>query len=61
MMTRVSQLWDLIDTWGFREDIKDIVANNADDNVDDENNNNNNKLTLRAIQNGITIDIWNIG
>ena len=23
-MTRVSQLWDLIDTWGFREDIKDV-------------------------------------
>ena len=22
-MTRVSQLWDFIDTWGFREDIKD--------------------------------------
>mgnify|MGYP006936303066 CR=1 FL=1 len=22
-MTRVSQLWDLIETWGFREDIKD--------------------------------------
>ena len=41
MMTRVSQLWDLIDTWGFREDIKDIVANNADDNDDDDNNNNN--------------------
>ena len=33
-MTRVSQLWDLIETWGFREDIKDIDA-------DDDNNNNN--------------------
>ena len=32
-MTWVSQLWNLIETWGFREDIKDIVA-------DDDNNNN---------------------
>ena len=23
-LTRVSQLWDLIDTWGFREDIKEV-------------------------------------
>ena len=30
-MTRVSQLWDLIETWGFRVDIKNIVANNAND------------------------------
>ena len=30
-MTRVSQLWDLIETWGFREDIKDIDADNDDD------------------------------
>ena len=47
-MTRVSLLWDLIETWGFREDIKDIFANNANNNNDDEidNNdkdNNNNK------------------
>ena len=39
MMTRVSQLWDLIETWGFCEDIKDINAN-ADD-VNDANNVNN--------------------
>ena len=32
-MTRVSQLWDLIETWGFREDIKDIVP--IDDDIDD--------------------------
>ena len=24
MMTRVSQLWDQMETWNFREDIKDI-------------------------------------
>ena len=33
-MTRVSQLWDLIETWGFREDIKDIVADDVNDNND---------------------------
>ena len=45
-MIRVSQLWDLIETWGFREDIKDIVAaddvaaaDNNDD-VDDADDNN---------------------
>ena len=36
MMTSVSQLWDLIETWGFREDIKDIDANAND--VNDANN-----------------------
>ena len=35
-----SQLWDLIETWGFCEDIKDILAV---DNNDDNNNNNNDK------------------
>ena len=39
-MTRVSQLWDLIETWGFRENINDIIA--ADDDDDDDNDNNNN-------------------
>ena len=34
-MTRVSQLWNLIETWGFREDIKDIVADDDNDNDDD--------------------------
>ena len=44
MMTRVSQLWDLIETCGFREDIKDIDAkdvidtNNANDNDDKDGN-----------------------
>ena len=52
-MTRVSQLWDLIETLGFRKDIKDIDANNDnvdnndnddhDDNDDNDNNNNNSK------------------
>ena len=50
IMTRVSQLWDLIENWGFREDIQGI--NNKDDenkdnkdlddnNEKDDNNNNN--------------------
>ena len=34
-MTSVNKLWDLIETWGFREDIKDIVA--VDDEDDDDN------------------------
>ena len=33
-MTRVSQLWDLIEIWGFRED---IVANDDDNNDKDSN------------------------
>ena len=54
----VSQLWDLIKTWGFREDLKLIVLhhedddNNDDDDDNDEeddddkedNNNNNNNI-----------------
>ena len=40
-MTRVSQLWDLIETWGFHKDVKDIVAN--DNNNDVKNDNNNDK------------------
>ena len=34
-ITRISQLWDQIETWGFREDIKDIIA---DDDKDDDDN-----------------------
>ena len=30
-------LWDLIETWGFREDIKDIDADTDDANADDAN------------------------
>ena len=38
-MSRVSKLWDLIETWGFHEDIKDIdAADNDDNNADDVNN-----------------------
>ena len=33
-MTRVSQLWDLMDTYGFREDIKDKV--DEEDNNDEQ-------------------------
>ena len=39
-MTRVSQLWDQIETWVFREDIKDIVADDAEDDADDKDDNN---------------------
>ena len=34
-MTRVSQLWDQIETWDFR---KDIVADDVDDNDANDNN-----------------------
>ena len=39
-----SQLWNMIETWGFWEDIKDTNIkennyNNDDDNKDDNNNN----------------------
>ena len=40
-MTRISQLWDLIESWGFCEDIKNIVANDANDDNDDKDDNNN--------------------
>ena len=42
-MTRVSQLWDQIETWGFCEDIKDIVTEDAEDvndDVDDDDDDN---------------------
>ena len=35
--TRESQLWDLIETWGFHEDIKDINADADDANYANEN------------------------
>ena len=38
-MTRVTQLWDLIEVRGFGEDIKDI--SNCDDDDDDDDNNDN--------------------
>ena len=41
----ITPVWDLIETWGFRDDIKDIVAdddNYDNDNDNDDNNNNNN-------------------
>ena len=40
-MTRVSQLWDLIETWGFCGDIKDI-NNNEDDDYNNKNYKDNN-------------------
>ena len=42
-MTRVSQLWDLIEIWGFCNDIKDIIANDDDDNDDNDDNDNYDK------------------
>ena len=48
MTTRVTQLWDFIEAWGFCKDIKDISNNNYDDDDDhddnnDEKNNKNNE------------------
>ena len=44
-MTRVCQLWDLIEIWGFRKDIKNIKRINDDEddsnNIEDKDNNNN--------------------
>ena len=41
MTKRVTQLWDLIEARGFREDIKDISNNNESDSGDDDENDNN--------------------
>ena len=40
-MTGLSKLWDLIEGWGFCENIKDIDADNVNDtnNVNDANDN----------------------
>ena len=45
-MTKLSQLWDLIETSSFREDIKSIkdIKDNDDDYNDKEDNNKNNKV-----------------
>ena len=48
-MTRVSQLWDLIETWGFREDIKDIIPVNDDDDDDDDDKDSNNDKGISAL------------
>ena len=42
-MTKIAQLWDLIETSSFREDIKGIkdIKYNDDDYNDKENNNKN--------------------
>ena len=54
-MTRVSQLWDQIETWGFCEDIKDVKGiglmmmmmeeedNEVEDNDKDNDNNKDDK------------------
>ena len=39
-MTKIAQLWDLIETSSFREDIKSIKDN--DDNYNDKEDNNKN-------------------
>ena len=43
-MTRLSKLWDLIEGWGFRENIKVIkgIYDNDDDNKEDDNDDYNN-------------------
>ena len=39
LLNSVSQLWDLIEIWGFREDIKDIITvDDADNNIDKDSN-----------------------
>ena len=49
-ITRVSQVWDMIETWGFCENIKDTMYINVNDNnkfhydKDDDNNKNNNNI-----------------
>ena len=42
-MTRISRLWDLIETYSFHKDIKDIkdIDNNDNDNDDKDNSNDN--------------------
>ena len=37
---RISQFWDLIETWGFHEDLKPIVLHHEDYDNDDDNDNN---------------------
>ena len=39
VLNSVSQLWDLIEIWGFREDIKDIIADGDGDDDDDKDSN----------------------
>ena len=56
-MTRVSQLCDLIGTWGFLYDIKFIKGINDDD--DDDNNNDNDNNDDKDIK-GIEDDDYNI-
>ena len=48
-MRRVSQLWDLIETWGFCEDIKDIVANDDHDDNDNNDKDGNNDKGISAL------------
>ena len=40
-MTKLAQLWDLIETSSFREDINSIIKDNDDDYNDKEDNNKN--------------------
>ena len=39
-MTRLSQLWDQIETWGFSEDIKEVKGHRPHDDEDDEEDDN---------------------
>ena len=41
--TRITQLWNLREARGFREDIKDIYKNDDDDADNDDDNDNNHK------------------
>ena len=42
-MTRVSQIWDLIETWGFHKNIKEIIG---DEDGDNDNDDKDNKMTM---------------
>ena len=39
-MTKVSQIWDLIESWSFSEDVK-YIGEDEDNNNDNKDNNNN--------------------
>ena len=59
-ITRLTQLWDLIEACGFHKDIKDIINNNNDgdknDNNDEKNNSNHEDDGISAL--GLDKDLY---
>jgi hypothetical protein len=53
MTTRVTQLWDLIEVRGFREDIK-YISNSTDNDGDDDNSNDEKKKNSNNEVEGIS-------